>query len=47
MQGPIIQEANIEGVLVEEMAGDGTEVIIGSIEDPQFGPLSCLALGAF
>ena len=32
-------DANIEGMLVQEMAAPGTEVIIGVIQDPQFGPM--------
>jgi acetyltransferase len=37
--------AAIEGVLVEEMAKDGTEVIVGSLRDPQFGPAVMFGLG--
>jgi acetyltransferase len=37
--------AEIEGVLVEEMAQEGTEVIIGLLKDPQFGPTIMFGLG--
>jgi acyl-CoA synthetase (NDP forming) len=36
--------ARIEGVMVQEM-GKGTEVIIGAIHDPQFGPVMMFGLG--
>ncbi len=38
-------QANIEGVLVEEMAAKGIETIIGSVHDPQFGPTIMFGLG--
>lgn len=38
-------KAEIEGVLVEEMAKEGTEVIVGSLKDPQFGPMVMFGLG--
>jgi len=38
-------EANIRGILVNEMVEKGVETIIGSSEDPQFGPVIMFGLG--
>ena len=37
--------ATIEGVAVQKMAPQGTEVIIGMSKDPQFGPVLMFGLG--
>lgn len=37
--------AKIDGVLIEEMARPGVEVILGASRDPRFGPLMMFGLG--
>lgn len=38
-------DADIHGILVEEMAREGKEVILGMNRDPQFGPLLMFGMG--
>ena len=38
-------DAKIVGILVQEMAPSSTEVIVGAIKDPQFGPAVMFGLG--
>jgi acetyl coenzyme A synthetase (ADP forming)-like protein len=38
-------DANIHGVAIQEMAPWGTEVILGSVNDPSFGPTQMFGLG--
>jgi len=38
-------KARIAGILVQEMAPQSTEVIVGAVKDPQFGPTVMFGLG--
>jgi acetate---CoA ligase (ADP-forming) len=38
-------DANIHGIAIQEMAPIGTEVIMGSVNDPTFGPTVMFGLG--
>ena len=38
-------KAKIKGILVQEMAPESTEIIIGATKDPQFGPALMFGLG--
>jgi acetyltransferase len=38
-------DANIHGIAVQEMAPWGTEIILGSVNDPSFGPTVMFGLG--
>jgi acetyl coenzyme A synthetase (ADP forming)-like protein len=38
-------DANVHGIAVQEMAPWGTEVILGSVNDPSFGPTMMFGLG--
>ncbi len=38
-------DANIHGIAIQEMAPQGTEVILGSVNDPTFGPTVMFGLG--
>jgi len=40
-----VPRAKIQGILVEEMAPKGFEVILGASRDPRFGPLMMFGLG--
>jgi len=40
-----VPNAAVDGILVEEMAAKGLEVIIGANRDPMFGPLCMFGLG--
>lgn len=38
-------KAQLDGVLLQQMAGEGQEVIAGMVRDPQFGPMMMFGLG--
>lgn len=43
----LLQIKDAEGVIIEEMAAPGVEVIIGGVIDEQFGPVVMFGLGGF
>lgn len=40
-----VADAKVSGITIQEMAQTGTEVIIGAVKDPQFGPSVMFGLG--
>ncbi len=40
-----IAQARVDGYLVEEMAAPGHELVVGGLQDPQFGPMIMAGLG--
>ena len=45
MRQPAIAAARVDGFLMEEMAPQGQEIVVGGVRDPQFGPLVMVGLG--
>jgi acyl-CoA synthetase (NDP forming) len=45
MQVSAIARARLDGFLIEEMAPSGTEIVVGALRDPQFGPAVMVGLG--
>ncbi|MGY8958604.1 MAG: acetate--CoA ligase family protein, partial [Alphaproteobacteria bacterium] len=45
MGARLSQNSDIEGFIVEEMAAPGHELVLGAVQDPQFGPLVMVGLG--
>jgi len=45
LDNPAIADQPLDGFLVEEMAPAGQELVVGGIQDPQFGPLLMVGLG--
>ena len=45
MKLPAIANARIDGFLLEEMAPAGQEIVIGGLNDAQFGPMVMVGLG--
>ncbi|MHB8864613.1 MAG: acetate--CoA ligase family protein, partial [Pirellulaceae bacterium] len=43
--GRAVPGAKVDGILIEEMAAKGVEVILGGSRDPRFGPLMMFGLG--
>jgi len=42
---PGVRAARVDGYLVERMCAPGVELVIGSMRDPQFGPMVMVGLG--
>lgn len=42
---PLIAAARVDGYLVEEMLPRGLEIVVGAVQDPQFGPMVMVGLG--
>jgi acetate---CoA ligase (ADP-forming) subunit beta len=45
MRSRLSGDANIDGFIVEEMATPGHELVLGAVQDPQFGSLVMIGLG--
>jgi acyl-CoA synthetase (NDP forming) len=41
----LVPDANVEGVLISPMRSPATELLVGVVRDPQWGPMLAVALG--
>lgn len=44
-QQPLIQQAKVQGFLLEEMLPAGQEIVVGAVKDPYFGHMVMVGLG--
>ena len=44
LRDSVVANVNLDGILVQEMAASGTEVMVGMVRDPSFGP--CVVFGS-